>query len=165
MDLKISAENQKFKVRVAGMIVHDGKLLACRIMNNKFYCLPGGHCHLYETSHDAMLRETKEETGLDVKIDELSAFIENLFTSENGEKFHELCYIYRLTPKTLPEDKAKDWSVVEFDDGIYKNLDFKWIDLNKINDYDIRPLAIKQIINKKGINHIQIINEQVEFLN
>lgn len=165
MDLKISTENQKFKVRVAGMVIHNGKLLVCKIMNNKFYCLPGGHCHLYETSQDAMLREMNEETGMEVKIDELSAFIENLFVSEKGEKFHELCYIYRLTPNNLPNEKAKDWTVVELDDGIYKNLDFKWIDLDKINDYDIRPSAIKQIINKKGINHIQIINEHVEFLN
>ena len=165
MDIRINSQDGIFKFRVCGILKYKDKFLVVKINDSKFYCLPGGHCHLYETSHDAMLRETKEETGLDVKIDELSAFIENLFTSENGEKFHELCYIYRLTPKTLPEDKAKDWSIVEFDDGIYKNLDFKWIDLNKINDYDIRPLAIKQIINKKGINHIQIINKQVEFLN
>ena len=165
MDLKIAIKDQRFKVRVAGMIVHDNKLLVCKIMNDHFYCLPGGHCHMFETSHQAMVREIKEETGLDVKVEELSAFIENLFTSENNEKFHELCYIYRLSPISLPADKAKDWHVVEFDDGIYKDLDFKWIDINKLNEYDIRPVAIKQIINKKGINHIQMIDDQVEFLN
>lgn len=165
MDIKISNENAKFKVRVAGMIIHNNKLLVCQIMNNQFYCLPGGHCHLYETSPNAMLRETKEETGLDVKIEELTAFIENLFSSKKGEKFHELCYIYRLTPKNLPEDKAKDWEVDELDEGEYVNLKFKWVDIDKLNDFDIRPVAIKQIINKKGINHIQIIDNQVEFLN
>ena len=120
---------------------------------------------MFETSHDAIMREIKEETGLNVKIVELSAFIENLFVSEKGENCHELCYIYKLTPLNLPKDKAKDWNVVEFDDGINKNLDFKWIDISKINEYDIRPIAVKQIINKKGLNHIQIINNQVEFLN
>lgn len=165
MDIKITGENKRFKVRVAGMIIHNNKLLVCRIMNNPFLCLPGGHCHLFETSHDAIMREIKEETGLNVKIVELSAFIENLFVSEKGENCHELCYIYKLTPLNLPKDKAKDWNVVEFDDGINKNLDFKWIDISKINEFDIRPVAVKQIINKKGLNHIQIINNQVEFLN
>lgn len=165
MDIKITNGKEKFKVRVAGMIIHDGKLLVCEIMNNGFYCLPGGHCHLNETSRQAMVREIKEETGLDVKIEELSAFVENLFVTNKGENCHELCYIYRLEPTMLPKDKAKDWHIVEFDDGINKDLDFRWLDINDLNKYSIRPSVIKQIINKKGLHHVQIVNEEIEFLN
>lgn len=165
MDIKFSNENQKFKVRVAGMVVHNNKLLVCRIMDEKFFCLPGGHCHLNETSHQAMIREIKEETGLDVNIDELSAFVENLFTTENDGHYHELCYIYRISPKNLPAEKAKDWHVVELVDGIYKNLDFKWVDVDDLAKYDIRPSIIKQVAKEKGLHHVQIVNEEVEFLN
>lgn len=112
-----------------------------------------------------MMREIKEETGLDVEIEELSAFVENLFVTNKGENCHELCYIYRLKPIMLPMDKAKDWHIVEFDDGINKDLDFKWLNIKDLDKYPVRPSVIKQIINKKGLHHVQIVNEEIEFLN
>ena len=100
MDIKITGENQRFKVRVAGMIIHNNKLLVCRIMNNPFLCLPGGHCHLFETSHDAIMREIKEETGLNVKIVELSGFYwKSVCFRKRGKLSRTLLYLQTHTIK------------------------------------------------------------------
>ena len=78
-DIEIVSSNIKFKYRVSGLLVVDNKLLVCKINNNNFYCLPGGHVELFENSRDAIIREFKEETLIDVKVERLLYLTENFF--------------------------------------------------------------------------------------
>ena len=82
MDVKIKCEEGNFKMRVAGLIVKEGKLLTVDICNNGFYCLPGGHVHLGESSLEAIKREMEEEVNLTCKEAKLLAIIENFFTGK-----------------------------------------------------------------------------------
>ena len=47
-DIEFKTTNKKFKCRVNGLIIHDGKILTLRMKNNTSYCLPGSllfeHC-------------------------------------------------------------------------------------------------------------------------
>ena len=58
-DIKLSVDDVKFKYRVSGILIVDGKVLTVKIANNDFYCLPGGHVELFENTKDAILREFK----------------------------------------------------------------------------------------------------------
>ena len=78
-DIEIVSNNIKFKYRVSGILLKNNKILVCKINNNEFYCLPGGHVELLEDSQSAMLREFKEETLIDAKVEKLLFMTENFF--------------------------------------------------------------------------------------
>ena len=48
-----------------------------------------------EATADALVRELREELGLDVKVERAVFFTENFF-SLYGEQFHELCLYYEV---------------------------------------------------------------------
>ena len=54
---------------VTAIIVSNGHILLTRRSNDPFkgyWCLPGGHIDPNETAEEAVVREVKEETGLDL---------------------------------------------------------------------------------------------------
>jgi len=62
------------RVAVDGLVLHDGKLVTVRRRNDPFRgmsALPGGFVELGESTADAIVREVREETGLDTRVDRL----------------------------------------------------------------------------------------------
>ncbi|HEY6148100.1 MAG TPA: NUDIX hydrolase [Thermoanaerobaculia bacterium] len=58
-------------VTVDGLVLVDGRLVAIRRRNDPFRgmpALPGGFVELGETTQDAVVREIREETGLETKV-------------------------------------------------------------------------------------------------
>ena len=155
MDVKIKTENEKFKFRVCGVIVKDNKLLAVNICDNGFFCCPGGHVHLGEDTETAIAREIVEETGVDCKREKLLAVIENFFGGK-GKVFHEIGFYYLLSPKDLSFE-TKDFNILENDEGELKNLEFKWIDIDRLDEIDFRPVVIKEKLMKHNFDFEHII--------
>src|SRR5438128_10952011 len=61
-------------VAVAGIVLQDGKLVAVRRMNEPYRgmpALPGGFVELGETTVEAVVREVREETGLETRVKRL----------------------------------------------------------------------------------------------
>ena len=153
MDVKIKSEEGNFKMRVAGLIIKEDKLLTVNICNNGFYCLPGGHVHLGESSAEAIEREIGEEVNLTCKSAKLLAIIENFFGE--SKKTHEVCYFYVIEPN---EDiEVKDYSIVENDEGELKNLEFKWIGLDNLRQQDFRPSALINKLENRDFKFEHII--------
>ncbi len=156
MDVKIKTENEKFKFRVSGVIVKDNKVLGVNICDNGFFCCPGGHVHLGEDTISAIDREIFEETQIECKREKLLAVIENFFGGE-GKVFHELGFYYLLSPKDELFE-VKDFDILENDEGELKNLEFKWFDIDNLDQVDFRPLAIKEKLMKHDFEFQHIIN-------
>ncbi len=61
----------KLRIRVCGLHIQDQKLLLVKHQSvgkdGTFWAPPGGGMHFGETSAQALLREMKEETGLEVR--------------------------------------------------------------------------------------------------
>ena len=58
-------------VVVDGLVLYERKLVAVRRRNEPFRgmpALPGGFIELGETAEDAVIREVREETGLETKV-------------------------------------------------------------------------------------------------
>lgn len=62
-----------FQIRVTGILIQDSQILLVKQHVSKFreWSLPGGRVESGETLNEAIVREMKEETGLNVSIKEL----------------------------------------------------------------------------------------------
>ena len=61
------------RIRVAGILVKDGKILLVRHEKNdkSYWLLPGGGMDFGETAEEALIREFQEEVGLTIKVGKL----------------------------------------------------------------------------------------------
>ena len=148
MDIKIKTDEENFKFRVNGLIINDNKALLVDINNNGFLCLPGGHVQIGEDTKEAVVRETMEEVGVTSKTQKLFAVIENFFKNKKGKSFHELSFYYLMENASVPKEKQHDYVFVENDDGKLMNLDFKWVPLDKVDEYNIKPDFLKEILKE-----------------
>ena len=152
MDLRFLVDGMKLNVRAGVMIIKDGKVLLHKNDNKDNYCLPGGGVKFLESSDETVIREVKEETGMDIKIDEFVSTIENIF-EQNGIKFHEIYFIYKASP-VGDIDTSK---VINNLEG--KPLKYGFVDIDKIDDYYILPVVSKDLIKNKKEH---IINREIK---
>ncbi|MDA4111569.1 MAG: NUDIX domain-containing protein [Thaumarchaeota archaeon] len=96
---EISATQSFPEPTVGGLIKRpDGTVLLCD--SHKwpgFYTVPGGHVELGETCEDALVREIKEEVGLDIKVDELLSIQQVIYPKEFWKRAHFIFFDYLCT--------------------------------------------------------------------
>ncbi|MEG0366089.1 MAG: NUDIX hydrolase [Coprobacillus sp.] len=66
-------ENVRFHITVKGIVIYNNQILIMKKVKPStdglgYWELPGGGLEYGETPHEALIRELKEETGLDIKI-------------------------------------------------------------------------------------------------
>ena len=155
MDVKIDAQEGKFKFRVCGILKVKNKYLTVKIQNNDFYCLPGGHVELGEDTDHAILREMEEELGYKVKIVKLVSIIQNFFKAKDGRVFHELGYYYIVEPENINDVNLNDYVITELDKGKLVRLEFKWLTLDELQATRFLPEVLKaQLGNTDLVNII-----------
>lgn len=104
-DYFLKEENIDFEViRVKGLIINSkGEILIAR--NNNTYQFPGGHKEEDEYLDDSLIREIKEETGIDIELD-TGPFLQ-IMTYDNdyfgtGKKVCNKIYYYRILSDQEP---------------------------------------------------------------
>lgn len=114
----------------------------------------GGHVRVGETSKDAIIREAKEEMGLDARVERLICINENIFPLANSDKVaYEMAYYYLLSTDNLPPD---NYEFTEFEDGEEIIHKYSWIDLNEVKENKVRPVWLAQMIldNKENFYYL-----------
>lgn len=89
-----SKETVHFNFRVAGVAIHNGRVLLDRNSRNQYWVLPGGHPDMMESMTDALKREIKEEIDEDVKVSRLLWVVENFF--HRKKDIHELSFYFEI---------------------------------------------------------------------
>ncbi|MBO4112606.1 NUDIX hydrolase [Streptococcus suis] len=151
MDFRTRIDNQIFGVRATALIIKDGKIFLTKDAKGRYYTI-GGAIAVNETSQDAVVREVKEELGIDSCVNQLAFVVENQFTYE-GIDFHNIEFHFIVEPigelpKEMIEESLKQAC--------------EWIDVDKLVNLDVVPAFLAQELpNWNGqVKHIMNIKEK-----
>ena len=104
-----------------GVCVIDGKILLCKARGGKTTYLPGGHIEFGETGRQALVREIKEERGLDSTTGAFLGVVENSFM-QHGKPHAEINLVYELSLAEGDVRAREDW------------IEFEWRPLADLDD-------------------------------
>ncbi|MEM3459177.1 MAG: NUDIX hydrolase [Candidatus Bathyarchaeia archaeon] len=116
-------------VGVGAIIICDGKILLEKRKGEPGrgkWSIPGGLVELGESVEATVVREVKEETGLDVEKPEQIDIVDNITKDANGEiKYHFIIldYFVKLKGGTLTVGSDAD--------------ELQWVSLNEVEKYDL----------------------------
>ena len=127
-------------VGVGAVVVQDGRALIVKRAHEPRkgeWSLPGGHVHLGETLVDAVRREIREETGLDVEVGEIVEIFDRVHRLDGRVEYHFVIvdYVCRPIGGTLcAGDDAEDVA---------------WVTADEIERYGVNEFAARVI--RKGL--------------
>ena len=117
-----------------GIALRGGKVLLCRAKGAKTSYLPGGHIEFGEKGAEALVREIREELGIESTAGEMVGVVENAFT-QHGKPHAEINLVYRL-------ELAPDAQTASQEDWI----EFFWQDLDRLEEANILPAEMVSLI-------------------
>ncbi|HEX6817408.1 MAG TPA: NUDIX hydrolase [Ktedonobacterales bacterium] len=145
----------RFVYRVAGVAIHDGRVLLHRAESEDFWSLPGGRCELLEPSETALRREMREELGMEVAVERLVWVVENFFALD-GLPHHELGLYYKMAlPADAPlldvdmEHRGKEEELA---------LVFRWFPLETIERMGLYPVFLRAGLQALPATTAHIVN-------
>ena len=121
--VSVPRESLVFRPSVYGVVVSDGRLLAVTSRGAGKLCFPGGGVELGEPIEEALRREVREETGIEVEVGPFLHFKEHFFTYDPlDQAYHSFMVYYRCravttvltTPDRVDDDDAEkpQWRVM-----------------------------------------------------
>lgn len=98
------------------------------------WSLPGGAVEVGETLADAVAREVREETGLDVRVGGLVEVLERVHREADGRvEFHYVLADYLCTPIAGTLAPASDAA------------DARWVSFDEMSDYGVSATTVAVI--------------------
>ena len=116
-----------FNYRVAGVAIHNGRVLLDRNTRNSYWVLPGGHPEMMEAMSDALKREVQEEIKADVEVVRLLWMLENFY--HRGKDIHELSFYFLM--KIDPDSFLLKGDGPFYGDEYGQQLIFQWHPLDE----------------------------------
>ena len=156
MDLTIDVEDYKLNIRAAAVIIHNNKILVHRNINSDHYALIGGRVEIGESSDNTVKREIEEEIGKEIEITGYISTIENFFEMK-GSKYHEILFIHKAE---FINEKDKQIEYILKNVEGKENLQYEWLELEKLNKYPLLPKSVKEIL-LKGEFPVHKINNDI----
>lgn len=118
-----------------GINIKNDSILLAFHKKHKYYFLPGGHIEIGESARRALVRECKEEMGLDIMSKDFITTLENSFDN-NGRIQHEYTIIFSF-------DISENQELVSQVD----HLEFIYVPLSEFGSINFLPSAIISTIN------------------
>ena len=106
------------KIDVRSAVVHEGKLLLVKEIQDGCWAMPGGWADVGDYPSEVAVRETKEESGYDIKVKKLLAVFDANRADRDIEFFHafKLIFLCELTGgEPDPDHEISDVGFFEFD--------------------------------------------------
>lgn len=135
----INASNKYiFTIRVTGVLIEDEKILLVKqkVNDKRNWSLPGGKLERGETLEQGIIREMKEETGLDVAVEKLLYICD---VSATGNTLLHISFLLKSTSGeiSLPSNELEN-------NPIY---DVRFVNVNDLCDYGFAQQFVDLIKN------------------
>lgn len=156
MDITFQTPEGRFNYRVCAIILNADQILAMHDERSPYYYLPGGRVAMHETAEQALLRELKEELGINAEICRPLWLNQSFFTEDvNQERYHEICLYFLIDiSKTDLLRKGQAFTLRE-GKHIHK---FEWLDIHRLKTEYFYPQFLKETIFDLP-DHLTIVTE------
>lgn len=138
MDCTFKTGDKKFNFRVGAVITDGKRLLVTADNHSDWYWVTGGRVKFGETTQAAILREIREELGVNAEIERLYSIDEKFFRIDDTV-YHELEFLFLIKPF--------DISLIDYDaihcDG---NCRLVWLDVDKKPDKPVYPRHVFEAV-------------------
>jgi len=124
--------NPSIEIIARAVIIPENKLVVCKARGWDSYFLPGGHVEFGESVKEALVREIKEEMGVDAVVGKFIDVIENIYEYD-GMKHHEVNFVFWAQMTNVK-------NVVSQED----HIDFEYIDTASLSDIKLLPDNLKR---------------------
>ncbi|MBR5288677.1 MAG: NUDIX domain-containing protein [Clostridia bacterium] len=150
-DWLFSGKDYVCDLRVAGVLVRDGKMLVQRECSGHEFAIPGGHVKIGEMMSDSLMREFREETGADIVLKRI-LWTEECFWEYQGRKVHSITFYY-LIELSDDSDVPDNGKMIPQKDN--PDILLGWMPVERLGDITIYPAFIREEIHhlEKEIRH------------
>jgi 8-oxo-dGTP diphosphatase len=114
---------------VGAIVLEKGEVLLVR--RNRApalgqWSLPGGRVEWGETLREAIAREVREETGIDIEVEGLAGIAERILPDDEGKtEYHYVILDFWARPKSRDLTPGDDAS------------EARWVPVGELNDYEL----------------------------
>jgi 8-oxo-dGTP diphosphatase len=148
-EYEVEASKLKWRPSAYGIVLKDNCILLSKQFGHK-YDLPGGGLDLGERLGDGVIREVKEETGIDVVRPKLITSKESFFYSSHAKKeyYHSFLFFYtcEYAGGELSTDGFDEWEKQYAELAVWMPLK-ELGNLEVASSVDWRPI-VKKVIKK-----------------
>ncbi|MBS7643099.1 NUDIX hydrolase [Candidatus Bathyarchaeota archaeon] len=124
---------------VGALIIKDGHVLLIKRgadPGKGRWSLPGGVVELGESVRDAVIREVKEECGLDVEVKDIADVVDYMSRDESGRvRFHYILIDFYVEVKGGTLKPASD------------ALEVNWIPIDRVHEHQVTKTTL-QLLDK-----------------
>lgn len=143
-DILFDIEDGLFSYRVAGVLIRDNKVLFQQADNEPGYAIPGGHVNFGELSKNALIREFKEETNIDIYVVRM-LWISEIFYPWGEKNCHQIC-LYYLIEANGDIDTTAAFDKIDDVDEKFSHVTFKWVNIDDFDEIEIYPAQAKDYL-------------------
>ena len=141
MDITFETEAGRFNYRVCAVLLDRGRILAMHDERSPYFYLPGGRVRMGERAEDAVLREVREELGIEARIVRPLWLSQSFFNEDVAHvDYHELCLYFLLDISGTDLLSRGD----RFRGPELRHVhDFEWLPFERLKDEYFYPLFLK----------------------
>ncbi|MGM9664278.1 MAG: NUDIX hydrolase [Eubacteriales bacterium] len=139
-DWLFSTDEYICDLRTVAVLIKDNKILVQRDKGGNEYALPGGHIKVGETLEDGLIREIREEMGVQIKCKRL-LWSEECFWKWNGKQAHNIAFYYLI-------ELCNDFVIPDNDNFVLQkdNCDvvIGWMPIEELQNITVYPEFLKK---------------------